>query len=225
MTTATLGCDTQMLLAKNPLKRELFNELNDLKSLSKMLSKEQVTIFLGQWYHPLHYFPVFLSRLVSVAPDIDMQTFISRILWQELGQGDPVYAHEKIYIETMLDAGFERKLFAEAPPFKETEELLAGYKTATDNYLSGLGFLYGTEVADLTMVSTIGNFVRDCTGRKDLLWVDIHVEQEPDHVESSNKTLQPSIDEDEQSQIVESAEQMWKLWINFFKAIKRAILA
>jgi hypothetical protein len=223
MSTVALTSNTLELLNKNQFKYNLINELNKLKRYSDGISAEGVAIILGQWYHPLHYFPVFLSSLVAIAPSIEMQTHISRILWQELGEGDPAYSHEKIYIETMTDAGVEKRLFIDVEPFRETSELLSGYKASKDDYLRGLGFLYATEIADLVMVSTIGHIVREFTGKKELPWIDIHVKQEPDHVESSSRTLQPNFTDDEQTQVIASAEQMWILWINFFKAIKNAI--
>jgi hypothetical protein len=128
-----------------------------------------------------------------------------------------------IYISTLTDAGFGRDLIAEAAPFESTERLVAGYRQASENYLSGLGFLYATEVADLAMVSTIGELVRRAVGARDLPWVDIHIEQEPDHVESSTQALRPSFSTGEQTQIVEGGERMWMLWIDFFKSIKEAI--
>lgn len=224
MSTTTLGHDTAELLSINPRRKELVSYLGDFKADCGTLSREKVVIVLGQWFHPLHYFPVFLSRLISVAPEIDMQTFISRILWQELGEGDPVRAHEKVYIETILDGEFGQEQVAEAPPFEATRRLVAGYEAASQHYLSGLGFLYGTEVVDLPMVSTIGVLMRRCTGKQDLPWVNIHVQQEPHHVESSNETLGTSFTGTEQQQIINSAEEMWGLWLNFFKAIRTEIL-
>ena len=165
---------------------------------------------------PLHYFPVFLSRLISVAPEIALQTFISRILWQELGEGDPMRAHEKIYIETILDGDFGEQQVAEAPPFEATRRLVAGYEAASQHYLSGLGFLYGTEVVDLPMVSTIGALMRRCTGKQDLPWVNVHVQQEPDHVESSNGTLSSSFTGPEQQQIINGAERVVGALDRFF---------
>jgi len=189
-----------------------------------MLSKEQIVIILGQWFHPLHYFPTFLSRLISVSPQVETQTFISRILWEELGEGDPRRAHEKVYIETISDNGFAKEQVAGAPPFHATRRLVEGYEQASINYLSGLGFLYGTEVVDLPMVATIGELMRRCTGKKNLPWVNIHVSQEPGHVDSANETLKPAFSEEEQREIVKQAEQMWTLWIDFFRNIRSEIL-
>lgn len=216
--------DTVGLLSINPLRTKLVNELEDLEKTCGTLNREQVIVMLGQWYHPLHYFPVFLSRLISVAPEVAMQTFVSRILWQELGEGEPVRAHEKIYIDTMLGGGFTEEDVAKAPPFSATERLLAGYRAASQHYLSGLGFLYGTEVVDLPMVATIGELMRRCTGKQDLEWVNVHVKQEPDHVESSHGTLSTTFTDDEQRQVIANAEEMWKLWSDFFKEIRTEIL-
>ena len=223
MSTAAVTSNTTDILSGNSVKNELVGYLKELKNTCGTLSREQIAVILGQWFHPLHYFPTFLSRLISVTPNIETQTFISRILWEELGEGDPQRAHEKIYKQTMSDGGFSLSEIAEAPPFTATQELIAGYETSSTSYLAGLGFMYGTEVVDLPMVSTIGELMRRSTGQRNLPWVNIHVAQEPGHVESSNETLKPSFTADEQRQIVENAERMWRLWINFFKSIGKEI--
>lgn len=215
---------TGELLAADEVKNELVSYLKQLKNDCGVLSKEQVVVILGQWFHPLHYFPTFLSRLISIMPDINAQTFISRILWQELGEGSPQRAHEKIYIETILDGGFEQHQVAQAPPFEATRELVEGYERASCDVFAGLGFLYGTEVVDLPMVATIGELMRRSTGKRNLPWVNIHVTQEPDHISSSVQTLNRTFTKDEQQRITESAEDMWTLWINFFKSIRKQIL-
>jgi pyrroloquinoline quinone (PQQ) biosynthesis protein C len=222
MATA-LSSTTLNLLESNRLRHELITELDGLKSVGGTLTKDQVSIVLGQWFHPLHYFPVFLSRMIAVSPAIDTQTHISRILWQELGEGCGANAHENIYISTMTNAGFETERVARAAPFEETRDLIDGYRKASGEYLSGLGFTYGTEVADLAMVSTIGSLVSMCTNKNDLPWVDIHVAQEPDHVQSSSMTLILPFKVEEQSKIVDNAELMWMLWTAFFKRVRSAI--
>ena len=96
--TATTG-ELLERLARNDKRRGLIEELNLLKESAGAPSAGRVATVLGQWFHPLHYFPVFLSRLVSVAPNVEAQAEIARILWQELGEGDYRRAHEEIYIE------------------------------------------------------------------------------------------------------------------------------
>jgi pyrroloquinoline quinone (PQQ) biosynthesis protein C len=211
-------------LSANQQKSELVSFLKELKNECGTLSREQVVVILGQWFHPLHYFPTFLSRLISVSPEIETQTFISRILWEELGEGDPRNAHEKVYIETILEGGFSKEQVAGAPPFEATRKLVEGYERASSSCLSGLGFLYGTEVVDLPMVSTIGELMRRCTGKRNLPWVNIHVAQEPGHVVSASETLTPPFTLEEQREVVGQAEQMWSLWVDFFKNIKSEIL-
>ncbi len=211
-------------LPTNTVRDELITCLKELKEDCGTLPRELAVVILGQWFHPLHYFPVFLSRLISVTPKVEAQTYISRILWEELGEGDPQRAHEKIYVETMTDGGFERTQFTEAPPLAATRRLVDGYEKASSEYLSGLGFLYGTEVVDLQMVATIGALMKRCTGLRTLPWVEIHIAQEPGHVESSTQTLDQSSDQDEQYRVVTSAEEMWTLWKDFFQSIRHEIL-
>ncbi len=224
MTTAAFPTGTVDALPTNEARLRLVSYLKELKDDCGTLTPEQAVVILGQWYHPLHYFPVFLSRLISVSPNIEAQTYISRILWEELGEGDPGRAHERVYVETMLGGGFVKEQFTEAPPLPATRRLLAAYEKASGSYLPGLGFLYGTEVVDLPMVSTIGALMKRCTGLRTLEWVNIHVAQEPGHVDSSNRTLDSSFDDEEQQRVVASAEEMWTLWTEFFKSIRQEIL-
>lgn len=187
---------------------------------SAELTREDAAVFLGQWWHPLHYFPVFLSKTVAVVPRQDTKTAVSKILFQELGEGAPARAHERIYIDTMTAAGFSESAVAGAAPFEETRELLAGYAQAAETPLTALGFLYGTEVADLAMVSGIAVAVRRTTGVTRLPWVDIHVVQEPEHVVKATEALAPSFTPDEEREIVVQAARMWQLWIGFFDRLR-----
>lgn len=224
MSTTAVATNITDSLSASERKNELVTFLNDLKNECGTLSTEQVIVILGQWFHPLHYFPTFLSRLISVSREIETQTYVSRILWEELGEGDPRRAHEKVYIETISDGGFAKEQVAGAPPLNATRKLIEGYQQASTNCLSGLGFLYGTEVVDLPMVATIGELMRRCTGKEDLPWVNIHVSQEPGHVDSANETLKAALTGEEQREIFKHAEQMWMLWIDFFRNIRSEIL-
>src|SRR5215204_6679389 len=174
-TAVATSLDTSQTLRANEKKNELATCLKELK-LNDTLSKEQMVLVLGQWFHPLHYFPTFLSRLISVTPEIRTQTFVSRILWEELGEGDPRRAHEKVYIETISDGGFAKEQVAGAPPLNATRKLVEGYEQASLNWLSGLGFLYGTEVVDLPMVSSARSSSRRTRcGRCGLISLEIFV--------------------------------------------------
>ncbi|MES1244349.1 MAG: iron-containing redox enzyme family protein [Acidobacteriota bacterium] len=208
-------------LEENPLRKELIHHafFKEVKTLP--LTREQVGVFLGQWWHPLHYFPNFLSRTIDQVPALEMKTAICKILNEELGEGNPALAHERVYITTMEEAGFDRATVSEAPPFEETGRLVQRYREASAERLSALGFVYGTEVADLAMVAGIGNAVRRVSGLKDLAWVDIHVQQEPGHVEQANEALEVGFTAADFDRIVASAEEMWRLWIAFFDRLRQ----
>ena len=218
-----LGTDINERLEENPLRTELIHHPFFKEVRSSDLGRETVGVFLGQWWHPLHYFPHFLSRTIDVVPMLEMKTAISKILYQELGEGIPARAHERIYVSTMTDAGFDAATVSEAAPFAETRRLVQRYQEASADRLSALGVVYGTEVADLAMVGGIGNAVRRATGVQDLPWVDIHVLQEPDHVEQVNEAIEPDFAPGEIDQIVASAEEMWSLWIAFFDRLRKVM--
>jgi len=180
------------------------------------LTKEQVATYLGQWWHPLHYFPTFLARCVAVLPSIAAKSAITRILSQETGNGRVARAHEVIYRDSMSLAGFDPAQVSGAAAFAETAALVAGYERASAEKCSALGFIYATEVTDLLMVSSIGTAVERATGTTENKWVTIHVAQEPDHVNEAGKTLLEGLSSEEQDQIFEAAEEMWGLWARFF---------
>lgn len=207
-------------LEENPLRKELIHHPFFKEVRTADLTREQVGVFLGQWWHPLHYFPNFLSRTIDQVPVLEMKTAICKILNQELGEGDPSRAHERMYVTTMETAGFDRATVAEAPPFEETRRLVRRYEEASAERLSALGFVYGTEVADLAMVAGIGNAVRRVSGLESLPWVDIHILQEPDHVDQANEALEVGFTPAEVDVIVASAEEMWSLWIAFFNRLR-----
>lgn len=207
-------------LEANPLRKELIHHPFFKEVRSSELDREKVGVFLGQWWHPLHYFPNFLSRTIDAVPVLEMKTAICTILNQELGEGDPARAHERLYISTMKDAGFDRATVAEAAPFEETRRLVQRYREASAERLSALGFVYGTEVADLAMVAGIGHAVTRVSGMKSLPWVDIHIQQEPEHVEQASEALDLNFNAEEVESIVASAEEMWRLWIAFFDRLR-----
>src|SRR3990167_10653526 len=177
-------------LQHNSTRKALITHNLLIQMRSQLLSFDQLVVVLSQWYHPLHYFPKFLGKLIAVLPNLEMQTAISKILWQELGEGQPERAHEFIYEKTMEEAGFQRSLYIDTDALPQTKQLIMGYKQATEkNYLNSLGYIFGTEAADLAMVSAIGSAVSRCSGKKNLEWVNIHIQQETDHTDSVDTAL------------------------------------
>lgn len=208
-------------LSEHPLRKELIHHpfLKEIRT-GAPITKEAVGTMLGQWWYPLNYFPTFLSRSISVLPDRDMQTALSKILYQELGEGRPANSHGALFITTMQDVGFPEEVTTQAPAFPETRKLVELYEETSHNPLRALGAVYGTEVADLAMVSGVGQAVRAVTGAKELPWVDIHVLQEPQHVEQASEALEPNFSAEEESEIQRAAEDMWRHWIAFFDRLQ-----
>lgn len=180
------------------------------------LTKEQAAILIEQWWHPLHYFPEFLARCVAVLPDIASKTAITRILNQEVGDGDATRAHEVVYLDSMRRCGFDPDRISGVAPYQETADLVEGYRNATRTRESALGFIFATETTDLLMVSSIGKAIERTTGISDNEWVAIHVSQEPDHVEEANHALLADFTFAEEQAVLETADEMWRLWTGFF---------
>lgn len=211
-------------LSQHPLRKSLIHhEFFELIKTGSV-SVQSAGIFIGQWWHPLHFFPDFLSGAIASIAELEVKTAISTILFQELGEGDPTRAHERLFIETMTKAGFPRHVITDTAAFDATENLISAYRRASASPLSALGFVYGTEVADLVMVSGIGEAVRKATGTRELPWVDIHLTQEPGHVKEAKQAISSELSDDAEAQIVKSAEEMWRLWIEFFSTLHEHFL-
>lgn len=180
------------------------------------LSRGQAALLIGQWWHPLHYFPTFLARCVAVLPGIGSKSAITRILNQEVGGGVVARAHEVVFVKSMEECGFDAEGVTGAVPYAETAALVAGYEVASGRWESGLGFIFATETTDLLMVSSVGKVVARATGVRDNKWVRIHVAQEPDHVDQAKQALVSDLSVEQQDVVVAAAEQMWRLWSAFF---------
>jgi pyrroloquinoline quinone (PQQ) biosynthesis protein C len=190
---------------------------------SEPFDHNQVGLVLSQWYHPLHFFPTFLARHVALSPNIPTRSFVSKILWQELGEGQPELSHEQVYVTTMKSVGFETAEFVDAEPLASTRALINEYDGARSDYLTSLGCLFATEAADLTMVAGIGQSVRKLTGARSLPWVDLHVRQEPDHTQSVANAIGVALTSEEITATSRAAENMFSRWIDFFSGIEGAV--
>lgn len=188
------------------------------------LSKTQAEIVLGQWYHPLHYFPNFLSGLIGLTPSIEGKTAISKILFQELGEGQPENAHERMFIQSMTDVGITKSRLVDAPMLPATRQLMESfYHFGTASNATALGCVFATEAADVAMVAAIGLTVRKMTGVSELPWVDIHVTQESEHIASVESLLLVDLCGQEIDVMIQTADTMFDGWCAFFDDIEKAV--
>jgi hypothetical protein len=183
---------------------------------SRTPRRDQVEMFLGQWWHPLHYFPTFLARCIAVLPDIESKSAITRILSQEAGVRSAKSAHEVIYLNSMAKAGYDSDVIVGTPPYPETSALVACYERCSASPLGALGAIFATEVTDLLMVSAIGEAVKRESGADRNAWVEIHVQQEPGHVEDATSALFRGFSAAEEETMVAAAADMWGHWTRFF---------
>src|SRR5437588_13082175 len=107
-------------LAESPVYKKFHDHPFFASVGTAELTKEQAAVLIEQWWHPLHYFPDFLARCVAVLPDIASKSAITRILNQEVGDGDPGQAHEVVYLDSMRRCGFDPDRIGGAAPFQET---------------------------------------------------------------------------------------------------------
>jgi pyrroloquinoline quinone (PQQ) biosynthesis protein C len=194
----------------------------------RSLTREEVTIFLAQYWYPIEFFTTHLASLIAKLPtDGPLRTVVSRLLWQELGEGSYDRAHLYLYLKTMTDAGFAGADIVGAPALDATVRLVDGYRASCGHYLDALGWLYGTEVIDLTICTGLGRAVKNVSGKRELPWLTIHAEQEPDHVVIASAAMgeHASIAHSdlEATRIRAAAEECWRCWRDFFTAMHEQI--
>lgn len=188
---------------------------------SAPLTRRQVAMLLGQWWHPLHHFPTFLAECIAVLPDIASKCAVAKILFQETGSGDPKAAHEIIFADTMERIGFPRASITGMAAYPATVSLVEGYRASSRDRFAAVGAVFATEVVDLVMVSAIGTAVRRVTGAERLEWVDVHVAQEPDHVEQAGLSLPDDLSPEQREAVTTAADRIWILWGAFFDSLQR----
>jgi len=206
-------------LGQNPQRHALLHHPFFDHVAAEPLTRTQVAGFLGQYWYPISYFPEFLARTVAVLPTTELKTAISKILYQELGEGEIERAHENLYRDTMVAAGFAEQDVVAAAMTEPTRRLMDGYRRVTARFQSALGFVYGTEIIDMKIVSGLGSAVTKASGLATLPWVEIHVEQEPEHVRKARQAVRLDFTADDMAEIVAHAEEMWSLWDGFFTGL------
>ena len=206
-------------LSQNPLRQALLRHPFFDHVAAATLDRDQVAVFLGQYWYPISYFPEFLARTVALLPTTELKTQISKILYQELGEGEVERAHENLYRDTMVDAGFTEASVTGTPMTEPTRRLMEGYRRSTERFQSALGFVYGTEIIDMRIVSGLGAAVTAASGQDKLPWVEIHVEQEPEHVRKARHAVRLDFSAEDMAEIVENAEEIWRLWDGFFSGL------
>lgn len=219
----TLG-DLLGQFSHEPAKGRLMEHEVLRKFREQNFNKEQATYILSQYWYPLDNFPHFLAGVIHKTPVVPIQTCVSKILYQELGEGDPDRAHSSFYRSTMAAANLDVSRITHTARARATAALEDGYNASVDaGYCQALGYLYATEVSDLQIVSSIGAAVRSATGMQSLPWVDVHVVQEPEHVDNVDKAMSCEFTDDEVALLLEGAREMWTLWIDFFDDIGERI--
>jgi hypothetical protein len=96
---------------------------------------------------------------------------------------------------------------------------MEGYRRSTGRFQSALGFVYGTEIIDMRIVSGLGAAVTKASGMASLPWVDIHVEQEPEHVRKARQAVRLEFTAGDMAEITQNAEEIWRLWDGFFAGL------
>lgn len=183
------------------------------------LTREELQDCISQWWHPLQYFPTFLSRTISNVPWLTARSSLSKILYQELGEGDAGNSHEGLFLKTMLGVGFTEDEVAGAKPSRETQALVDGMGEGAQDGCWGLGYVYGIEVVDLPLVSWVGKAITGSTGETNLPWVEVHLSQEGDHVENVRIATDMIFTDEEAERVRDGARRMWRLWHGFFDGL------
>lgn len=206
-------------LSREPARAALVNHPFFDAVRSGDVSRADVYRCIGQWWHPLAYFPTFLSRTISNLPWLSAKSTLSKILYQELGEGEVERSHEGLFVESMLAIGMTESEITAAAAYPETAALVAGMAAASQQASLGLGYVYGIEVVDLPMVGWVGEAVKATTGHDDLPWVKVHLVQESDHVANVRTATSLAFSDEEAAEIVRGAREMWSLWTGFFDGL------
>jgi pyrroloquinoline quinone (PQQ) biosynthesis protein C len=196
-----------------------------LEDCRKGVGLEVLSTFFRQYWHLLHNFPDFVMGVAVESGDIAVKSHISKIAYQELGEGNPAKAHENLFFGTLGLLGFSVKELTTTAPHESTQALVEAFHRGSCDYLYGLGILYATETVDLGIVSALGASLRFLAPCSTLGWVDVHVKQEPDHVESASEAISWDFTPEQTAVIEAAAIEGWLLWEKFLNTFSEVSLA
>jgi pyrroloquinoline quinone (PQQ) biosynthesis protein C len=216
-----MGSSLANKLLDNPARKQLIEHPLFQAIDRGEIDRSMIQSVLGQWWHPLHFFPDFMSGAVAAMPTIEAKSFLANILNEETGNGRAEDAHERLFIVTARNAGLDEQQVVATPPTEETRRLVEGYRDSVRSMPTALGFVYGTEVVDLVMVSQVNKALRHLAPNADLPWVDIHISQEPNHVAQANRSIDIGLTEEEERAFISAAESVWSLWGGMFASASR----
>ena len=124
----------------------------------------------------------------------------------------------------MSKIGFDENSLTNSKRLPETEALIRGFQQAVqDGCFTAVAFAYGTEAADLAMVSGIGHALSKSFNLKNLEWVNIHIQQEPDHTDSVDSIFLDTSGKFDENDVLQAARSMWQLWADFFTALSKQV--
>jgi pyrroloquinoline-quinone synthase len=178
------------------------------------LTQEQVECALGQYWYPIHYFPDFLALLLSKCNQLEIKTFVSKVLYQELGEGSLHKSHEVLFTKVL--PGFD---VSSMKKIGQTQCLMALFEHSSNNYIDGIGFFYATEAIDLSIVTGLSVAIKTIRKKSKLPWETIHLVQEPDHTDCVDTIFFSHLTDEEQRKVVESTHAAWIAWDQFFDGI------
>lgn len=215
----------------------IFDELMALKETRKhaiqkspifdrklKLTQDELGIVFGQYWHLLTYFPDFLAHLITSLPRLEDKSKIARVLSEECGNGDLKEAHEGAYFEAMKMLGISEESVRKSVPLPATQKMMNAYYACADEPMKGLGFFISTEFADLWIVSNLGRLMLNALPkRQKVKWIDLHVTQEPGHVDDATACLNWINDSKKLGSIVMNAHECSNLWDSFFIGLHNEI--
>ncbi|NQZ06409.1 MAG: iron-containing redox enzyme family protein [Algicola sp.] len=178
------------------------------------LTQEQVEFALGQYWYPIHFFPDFLAHVITKSDKLEVKTFVSKVLYQELGEGSLKKSHEVLFTKVL--PGFDVSSMAQNEP---TQQLMSLFEQSCKSYETGVGFFYATEALDLTIVTGLSVAIKNLRGKSQLPWETIHLVQEPDHTDCVDSIFFNHLNKLEQDRVIEATHDAWIAWDKFFCGI------
>jgi pyrroloquinoline quinone (PQQ) biosynthesis protein C len=170
---------------------------------------------IRQYWYPIHHFPTFLASCIVAVDDLALQSRISIILYQELGNGHVKASHEQLYIDAAERAGIAD--VRRGVPLRETAELISAYRTAAGSLAGAIGALFATEAIDLRLVHALGSALARISGSASE-WLMVHMREETEHVAVASEILGAAPAADPQL-VADGARQIWSGWIRMLDAI------
>ncbi|QZZ19261.1 iron-containing redox enzyme family protein [Leptothermofonsia sichuanensis E412] len=208
----------------------LWNHPFLVRCRTEQLTFTEVQILAVQMYKFSKEFNRILGGILSCCPDESAQLVILDNLFDEMGRGNPDYAHAELFRRFTRSLGIQDEMLAAIPPSPETEALVETYLKLPHQYgyLAALGAVcFASEGIVSTLYSQLYRGIVCATplSQDALAFFEVHIDVDDGHAANLAAILEHRIATNEEAiEVNRAILEAMDARVQFFDGIQRQVM-